>query len=153
MAYQDAKWCSYGKHWQLISEFHKSGNGYQNRCKGCQHSYRQEYKISHPEHYEALERKHCDAQNATRARTVAWLRDIKEGTPCTDCGLWYPHYVMDFDHLPQFTKDIGISVAVALRWSREKIEAEIAKCEVVCANCHRIRTHERSASLAEVGVI
>lgn len=62
--------------------------------------------------------------------------------PCTDCGKIYHHSVMDFDHLPQFQKLFPIS-----KWrqhSRKQIKEEIAKCEVVCSNCHRARTWSRS---------
>lgn len=61
--------------------------------------------------------------------------------PCTDCGIKYHHAAMDFDHLPQFTKAFNISDAYTL--SECEILEEIAKCELVCANCHRIRTFTR----------
>jgi len=50
---------------------------------------------------------------------------------------------MDFDHLPGEDKVKYISKMVARSWSLAKIDAEIAKCELVCANCHRIRTARR----------
>jgi len=67
------------------------------------------------------------------------LLDKAKDVPCKDCGIRYPPYVMDFDHVRgKKFKTLGHlkgSVAVLLR--------EIAKCEVVCSNCHRIRTWER----------
>lgn len=60
--------------------------------------------------------------------------------PCLDCGHSYPHYVMDFDHV-RGLKDF--SIGGGLGFSREQILAEIEKCDLVCANCHRKRTHER----------
>ncbi|GAB3633424.1 hypothetical protein GCM10027421_27770 [Microbacterium shaanxiense] len=63
---------------------------------------------------------------------------------CTDCGESDP-VVLDFDHLPGVDKRFEISRAVSAStrsWSL--IESEIAKCEVVCANCHRRRTSERA---------
>jgi hypothetical protein len=60
---------------------------------------------------------------------------------CTDCGRWYPPYVLDFDHV-RGTKIDNISHARFLSAPR-KLREEIAKCEVVCANCHREREHKR----------
>lgn len=63
----------------------------------------------------------------------------QKSKPCTDCKKTYPHYVMDFDHLDPNTKSFNIGT-----WkgqSKENLIKEIAKCELVCANCHRIRTH------------
>jgi hypothetical protein len=48
---------------------------------------------------------------------------------------------MDFDHAPG-TKTFNIGRDRGSR-SAHVVAAEIAKCEVVCANCHRIRTHYR----------
>lgn len=71
------------------------------------------------------------------------LRALKD-VPCADCGGRYPPECMDFDHLPdRGPKEFRISRAL-YRAGRERIAAEVAKCEVVCANCHRIRTRIRS---------
>lgn len=48
---------------------------------------------------------------------------------------------MDFDHRPGETKLFDI--CLGYRYSRKKLDAEIAKCDVVCANCHRDRTYKR----------
>ena len=60
--------------------------------------------------------------------------------PCTDCGVRYPPWVMDFDHVRGEKK---YNVALMFRQSLETILTEIEKCEVVCSNCHRERTHKR----------
>lgn len=75
---------------------------------------------------------------------LAFFLTLKD-KPCTDCKTRYPHYVLDFDHRPGTVK-AGV---VGRMWSgpREKLLEEVAKCDLVCANCHRIRTFEvRSAS-------
>jgi hypothetical protein len=51
---------------------------------------------------------------------------------------------MDFDHRDPETKHKGIAQMVAYGWSLERLAAEIAKCELVCANCHRLRTAKRA---------
>lgn len=70
-------------------------------------------------------------------------RDIMRGAkdkPCEDCGIKYPPYVMDFDHVrgEKVRKVSGLT-----NGSTAVILAEIAKCDVVCANCHRERTFQR----------
>lgn len=70
-----------------------------------------------------------------------WLNELKN-RPCTDCGFWYPAVVMDFDHVQG--KVLDISEMRRRRMARSKIEAEVAKCELVCANCHRLRTQARA---------
>lgn len=61
--------------------------------------------------------------------------------PCVDCGHSYPYYVMQFDHLRDKRYDLGSSATRGL--GNQKFYEEIAKCDVVCANCHMIRTHLR----------
>jgi hypothetical protein len=69
-----------------------------------------------------------------------YVRSVKEGAPCTDCRESYPYYVMQFDHIPG-RGEKKFEVAVPTTRSRKSIDAEIAKCEIVCANCHMERTH------------
>ena len=59
--------------------------------------------------------------------------------PCADCGIKYPPFVMDFDHVTG-SKKFNISVATNSASSLKSLLAEIDKCEVVCSNCHRFRT-------------
>lgn len=75
------------------------------------------------------------------------LAELKSA-PCTDCGIKYPPYVMDFDHV-KGQKVRGVSQI--LRYGEAAMMAEIKKCELVCANCHRIRTHERRVVVGESG--
>lgn len=83
--------------------------------------------------YKARSKKYQDIR---RAR----IHEAKS-VPCADCLVSYPPYVMDFDHV-RGTKDFNIG-AEGLFISSDKLEAEIAKCDVVCANCHRERTNHR----------
>lgn len=97
-------------------------------------------------HYHAKKQYYVDKANATLARKKAWYQELKN-FPCMDCGVKYPYYVMDFDHRPDEIKEFDVSQKLFL--SKEKLLIEIAKCDLVCANCHRIRTHERKMNLAE----
>lgn len=76
-------------------------------------------------------------------RNQDYINAIK-ASPCTDCGVSYPYYVMDFDHLVQKDKTELVSVLMRKPATLEVIQAEIDKCELVCSNCHRARTHTRS---------
>lgn len=77
----------------------------------------------------------------------AFLWDLKLISGCSDCGYLGHGAALDFDHV-RGDKLFDLSKAVGR--SRDNIEAEVAKCDIVCANCHRIRTYERSrASLKE----
>jgi len=65
---------------------------------------------------------------------------IKRVLPCMDCKKRYPYFIMDFDHVGKKTMTINRLVEFC---SVKKLEEEIAGCELVCANCHRIRTYNR----------
>ena len=68
------------------------------------------------------------------------LAELKSG-PCADCGQTFPPYVMDFDHKDWTDKEAEVAAIKFGRW--ELVLAEVAKCDLVCSNCHRIRTHHR----------
>ena len=68
------------------------------------------------------------------------LSEIKEASGCMDCGETNP-IVLDFDHLKDKKYNVSRMIHDGFSWAA--IKKEIAKCEVVCANCHRIRTHNR----------
>jgi hypothetical protein len=78
-------------------------------------------------------------QHAEKRRRLNALKRV----PCADCRIRYPSFVMEFDHRDGDEKLGNISGAV-LYWSWARIMAEVAKCDVVCANCHRIRTARRA---------
>lgn len=71
------------------------------------------------------------------------LINSQKNRPCTDCKNSYPPFVMDFDHLGHEKKIFNISHMRRHKMSFDKIKAEILKCEVVCSNCHRIRSNSR----------
>lgn len=59
-----------------------------------------------------------------------------------DCRVQYQPYVMDFDHRDRKVKVASINQMINLHsYSKNKILEEIEKCDLVCANCHRIRTY------------
>lgn len=70
-----------------------------------------------------------------------YVNDIKTN-PCTDCKNTYHPCAMEFDHLPQYKKKFNIGSGLR-KYGMKLIKEEIAKCELVCANCHHIRTFKR----------
>lgn len=80
-------------------------------------------------------------QNAVAERKHLIADQAKLG-PCMDCGASLPLCAMDLDHRDPSTKRFEIS-----KWSQRFItpamlRTEIAKCDLVCSNCHRLRTHK-----------
>ncbi len=63
--------------------------------------------------------------------------------PCTDCKNNFPSYVMDYDHRDSTAKLSHVAKLVHDNRSIEFVLREIQKCDLVCANCHRIRTYNR----------
>lgn len=84
---------------------------------------------------------HPKYQQASRKRIKAMLHTLKS-VPCADCGGSFDPVCMDFDHRPDEVKSFTIG-AVGSSRSLEAIRAEIAKCDVVCSNCHRIRSYRK----------
>lgn len=102
----------------------------------------QKQKESQARYFQENKKQLAAAQNKRRNVLRRRIQEIKESTPCTDCGIQYPPYVLDFDHLPQFKKAFNVTMLSDCP-SALALEEEIAKCEVVCANCHRHRTFMR----------
>lgn len=75
-------------------------------------------------------------------RKTQEVSDYKMAKGCADCGYSTHPAALEFDHLPGSVKSFNIMEKVG-SYSREKIWAEISKCEVVCANCHAVRTATR----------
>lgn len=110
---------------------------YYARCKPC--------------HSAKLKATYTNGQRAANRRghrkRMRETVDKHKQVPCADCGKSYPSFVMDFDHV-RGEKKYGIATMIG-RNSLEELLAEIAKCDVVCANCHRMRTHSRAYSVHE----
>jgi hypothetical protein len=72
----------------------------------------------------------------TRTSKYSELKD----KPCTDCGNRFHFSAMDWDHVVGKKKRI---LSKMTSYSEKNVFKEIVKCELVCANCHRIRTYNR----------
>ena len=92
-------------------------------------------------HYYANKPKYLEKNRRRRRELKDYVNKIKSSTPCKDCGRSYPYYVMDFDHLHSKIDLIGKFVSSI---NKSALLRELKKCEVVCANCHRIRSYKQS---------
>jgi hypothetical protein len=84
-------------------------------------------------------------QRTTRSLNRKWIQDIKESTGCMDCGFKGLGCQLDFDHRDSNTKINDISKLVGC--SKTHVQQEIDKCDIVCANCHRLRSLNRGDSI------
>jgi hypothetical protein len=87
--------------------------------------------------------KRTNANRAAKRETLANIAREAKAASCVDCAIRYPYYVMDFDHV-RGAKLAAIGHLVNSTVPLQVLLDEIAKCEVVCANCHRERTHQRT---------
>ena len=81
------------------------------------------------------------SQQKHRDRNAKNLWELLIKSSCKDCGISDPR-VLEFDHLSDKKFNISRAVGGSTR-SWDSIMVEISKCEIVCANCHKIRTQER----------
>lgn len=103
-------------------------------CKSCHNEYQKAYYKKYP----------VSTKLSSKRRSLE-IRDIVKSAkdiPCKDCGIKYPYYVMDFDHI-RGIKKYALSVAASKHRALSNVQDEISKCDVVCANCHRERTFSR----------
>lgn len=129
---------------------HRSGKYYE-VCKEC---FKIRGRIYYHQNHERQLHLALLRKKRYREERKLWLEKIKD-RPCKDCGVKYPPYVMDFDHTNGKIKIASISwLALHNTANLETIKSEIEKCDLVCSNCHRIRTHRRlktrSAEVANV---
>lgn len=108
-------------------------------CKTCQ-------KIAHlkwrrkPFNSSKFKKYRSDSSKRNGLKKKDLVRGLKNN-PCSDCGVKYHYSVMDFDHLRDKKFNIGRD---GKGHSFEDLITEISKCDLVCANCHRIRTFKRN---------
>ncbi len=140
-------------------------SGYRSKCKECElqsvkkyqqenreatliskrNSYhkRKEDDRATQQQFRTENREHCNSQAMKYYYKKKQFIIDKKIDPCYDCKMIFPSYCMDFDHRENEVK--CFTIANCTTFSMKKLEEEIAKCDVVCANCHRKRTHHRRA--------
>jgi hypothetical protein len=93
-------------------------------------------------HYYKNKQAYKDRANRRKEELRQYLRKMKEAGSCADCEKKYPYYVMEYDHLDSEKKTRCVSISVNYG-SFKTLQKEIDKCELVCSNCHKERTHQR----------
>ena len=105
----------------------------QSYCRPCHKEYRSAHYAKNRQRYI---NKAADYRREAKRKFVEWLMTQS----CSDCGV-SDYRVLEFDHVG-LDKEFNVSTGVG-SYSLDRMQTEIAKCEIVCANCHRIRTADR----------
>ena len=124
-----------------LDDFHRRGeNGRQLLCKPCRNLYDREY-------HQRTRPRQLDLKQIVRQFRVAWMWELKSSAPCADCDKVFHPVQMSWDHRPGTLKlnDVGLMT----HYRRELVMQEIAKCDLVCLNCHALRTHLRRRANAK----
>jgi hypothetical protein len=133
--HQNSKYCNGCGNELLWKDFNwkdkKSGRK-QSKCKLCTRKLCKNHYERNKTYYLKKNKKHLNIKKDF----VSTLKKVK----CADCKHKFPPECMDFDHLND-DKLNNVSQLLNTGWKR--LKEEIAKCEIVCSNCHRIRTKKR----------
>lgn len=103
-------------------------------CRECTNARKREKRLDPT--VRAKDAAFTRARNAQRKAVLDKLREV----PCTDCEGLFPSFMMQFDHV-RGPKEFGVMQGYSKSW--DELLAEVAKCEIVCANCHCARTFAR----------
>lgn len=131
---------------KLESQFSKkTGRQKQPWCKPCVNTYDRFW-------YRKNKNKKLKNMRAyskkVRKQLCAIVEYEKTGKPCMDCKRSFHPCAMDFDHRNPTEKVLSICKLKFQSVSKNTLKAEISKCDLVCANCHRIRTYKRRLGLS-----
>lgn len=96
-------------------------------------------------HYQKNKKYYVEKAKRSNRNQRKWAKEyinrVKRTFGCVDCGVNNP-IILEFDHV-KGEKFNNIADMVNQSYGLKTIKDEIRKCEVRCANCHRIKTHER----------
>ena len=136
------KYCNACKQTKSKSEFNRNvsrSDGLQSQCRLCKkRRFRSYYRKNARVRHEIKERNVTRREDSKRL-FLAFLKDKS----CMDCGTDDTR-VLECDHVGVKHYNISLMVTTGYKW--ETILKELTQCEIVCANCHRIRTYKRSDS-------
>jgi len=138
------KTCSKCKNVYLEKEFNwkKKGEKRSSHCKKCSRLYvKKHYDKNRGYYLDKAKARNEKIRNDARKYLYSHL--LKH--PCVDCGEGNI-LVLEFDHIDRDSKFVEVSRIIRLTGSIKKLVEEINKCDVRCANCHRIKTAKESHS-------
>src|SRR5205085_9899757 len=103
---------------------------------------RREYQRAYMRHwYEENKAKHIALVRGREKKIKAWLREYKESLGCEVCGETHPA-CLEFHHINPKEKRFSVG-RLNDYLSVRLMKSEIAKCRLLCANCHRDRKSTR----------
>jgi hypothetical protein len=128
---------------------HKDGKSY--KCKDCNNIASKNYRKKNlkkclktcSKYYTDNRESLLINMRERRIQCVNWFKNLKDNQLCLDCKQPYSHYILEYDHLDPTTKVRAVSHLI--EGDKEKVLAEIAKCDLVCRNCHKARTYSRKS--------
>jgi cytochrome c556 len=104
-------------------------------------------KLWNKTYYENNKQKFIDDVNKRRREKQRWFKEIKRGLKCTLCPETHPA-CLQFHHKDRKEKEDTVCRMVLRNLSKDRILAEIAKCEVLCSNCH-FKLHDEESQQEE----
>ena len=122
-----------------LSEFHRRGDKLQGNCKSCKKEYIRK-------HYQANKEKYVKSSVESMRKTREWFRDYKSNLKCSKCSETHPA-CLDFHHIDPSEKDMEVSRIIDMN-NKKRIMDEVAKCVVLCSNCHR-KLHYQNKEIAK----
>lgn len=90
--------------------------------------------------YENNKLRQIDRMRSRKRELRAWVSEIKTSLACETCHEDHPSCLV-FHHKNPSEKEISLSAAITNGWARGRMLTEIAKCQVLCENCHRKLHH------------
>ena len=114
---------------KLENEFSKKGNGLQSICKDCNKKKLKEYYENNKVSHRANIKKNKDILKI-------WFKKYKSKLKCSRCSEDHIS-ALDFHHEDPTIKEFNIPRMITGGYSVSRIEEELSKCIVLCANCHR----------------
>ena len=124
--------CNKTKHLEEFSWRCKSKRQRNTRCRDCVNNYNKQHYKNNIEKYKAKTK-----QSYNRLSTL--LYSFKFSNSCNVCGEDTP-VCLEFNHINREDKKYQISSMCKMGVSQEQFIKEVQKCEILCCNCHRIRT-------------
>ena len=143
------KRCTHCNQEKPLTDFNKNkgrSDGLNSYCRSCHNAHCRTYYLEH----KVIQKKQIsDASKLRHSENIKKFWNLLCISVCKDCGLKDPR-VLEFDHLPGYDKSLDVSRMLTSTYSWKTIEIEISKCDIVCANCHRIRTQIRAGHFRAV---
>ena len=136
------KRCTHCKVEKGSDEFPARRSARDGKASWCSDCFKESWRARYYGKHSYFKQRHAESRNRLRHEKARKVYEYLLSHPCVDCGEQDP-VVLEFDHKVDSAKFEAVTQMVINNASWENISAEISKCEVRCANCHRRRTAAR----------